>query len=400
VGGTVGVSATAYAQTLLDDTTATEARATLGLTGLQPTNGAADTVPTTNGTVITWAKVATANIATDAVDNTRLANVATQTIKGRTTASTGDPEDLTATQATAILNNFVGDSGSGGTKGLVPAPLSGDSAAGKVLAASGSWVDPSAGFFWAKIGNSTVINIATTVTATINRLHLISGTSADYDITLPSASVGDVIGFMVNEYAAATKQFRLDATGSVLIAGRTKYLTLLHTNTVLLMWSGSAWRPLVLSLYTPWVEIAAPTIFGTITNPAKGVSTIDRMRWRRMAQNIEIDYRYYQPSVAGTVGSGDYYMQLPIGQFAASTVFDRSTSEGHNQATSRSTIGRARLNHPTSNGEGDAIRRSATTFTMLVTNSPGTAEYNWSAYGLNTAFSGYNAQINAEITNW
>jgi hypothetical protein len=39
-----------------------------------------------------------------AVTNSKLANVATATFKGRTTAGTGAPEDLTATQATALLN--------------------------------------------------------------------------------------------------------------------------------------------------------------------------------------------------------------------------------------------------------------------------------------------------------
>ncbi len=41
---------------------------------------------------------------------------------------------------------FVGDTGSGGTKGLVPAPATGDAAAGKVLGSGGGWVlPPSAG---------------------------------------------------------------------------------------------------------------------------------------------------------------------------------------------------------------------------------------------------------------
>lgn len=76
----------------------------------------------------------------DAVTNAKLANMATQTIKGRTTAGTGDPEDLSATQATAVLNNMVGDSGSGGTKGLVPAPAAGD--ATKFLKGNGTWSAP------------------------------------------------------------------------------------------------------------------------------------------------------------------------------------------------------------------------------------------------------------------
>lgn len=74
----------------------------------------------------------------EAVDNTKLANMAEATIKGRAAgAGTGDPTDLSSTQATAILNAFVGDSGTGGTKGLVPAPAPGD--ATKFLKGDGTW---------------------------------------------------------------------------------------------------------------------------------------------------------------------------------------------------------------------------------------------------------------------
>lgn len=86
-----------------------------------------------------------ATIAADSVSNTKLANMATQTIKGRTTAGSGDPEDLTAAQATAILDQFQGDSGSGGVKGLVPAPGAGDAALNKFLKADGTWTVVSGG---------------------------------------------------------------------------------------------------------------------------------------------------------------------------------------------------------------------------------------------------------------
>ncbi len=46
-------------------------------------------------------------------------------------------QNLSAADATAILNAFVGDSGSGGTKGIVPAPASGDSS--KFLKGNGTW---------------------------------------------------------------------------------------------------------------------------------------------------------------------------------------------------------------------------------------------------------------------
>ncbi len=71
--------------------------------------------------------------------NAKLATVATNTIKGRVTAGTGAVEDLTGAQATTILSAVVGDSGSGGTKGLVPAPAAGDTAAARFLSAAGTF---------------------------------------------------------------------------------------------------------------------------------------------------------------------------------------------------------------------------------------------------------------------
>jgi hypothetical protein len=136
---------------------------------------------------IVYSKLSLANsilnadlITTLQLPNSKLADVATSTFKGRTTAGTGSPEDLTSTQATALLNNFVGDSGSGGTKGLVPAPAAGDAAADKFLKANGNWVTPATalvrqviqGTFTTTVANTGVATgignaIATGLTATI-----------------------------------------------------------------------------------------------------------------------------------------------------------------------------------------------------------------------------------------
>ena len=76
-------------------------------------------------------------IADDAVTNAKLANMATATIKGRSTAGAGDPEDLTGTQATALLDTFTSVA-----KGLAPASGGGTA---NFLRADGSWAAPGGG---------------------------------------------------------------------------------------------------------------------------------------------------------------------------------------------------------------------------------------------------------------
>jgi hypothetical protein len=102
-------------------------------------------MPAHTGDVTSSAGSTALSIANNAVTNAKLAQVATATIKGRTTAGTGNIEDLTVAQATAMLNAMVGDTGAGGVKGLVPAPVAGDAAAGKFLKADGTWASPSGG---------------------------------------------------------------------------------------------------------------------------------------------------------------------------------------------------------------------------------------------------------------
>jgi len=82
--------------------------------------------------------------AAGSITNSQLANMAAGTIKGNNAGTPGSPADLTGAQATALLVAFTGDSGTGGAKGLVPAPTAGQAAAGDYLSAGGSFTAPPA----------------------------------------------------------------------------------------------------------------------------------------------------------------------------------------------------------------------------------------------------------------
>lgn len=86
---------------------------------------------TVSGSGATW--TIDDNVVTDA----KLADVPTATFKGRTTAGSGDPENLTPAQATALLDIFTDV-----LKGLVPASGGGTT---NFLRADGTWAAPPGG---------------------------------------------------------------------------------------------------------------------------------------------------------------------------------------------------------------------------------------------------------------
>jgi hypothetical protein len=160
----------------------------------------------TNGGAISFtyddvANEITADVNNDSITNVDLANMASGRFKARHSLGTGDPEDITGTQATTMLDNFVGDSGSGGTKGLVPAPAAGDAAASKFLKADGTWTVVTSGV--------TSVN-GNTGAVTVNAINELTG-----DVTAGPASGSQSQAATIAANAVTDAKFRQSAALSV-----------------------------------------------------------------------------------------------------------------------------------------------------------------------------------------
>ena len=144
------------------------------------------------------------SIDNDAVTNAKLANVATSTIKGRVTAGTGDPEDLTGTQATTLLDVFTSS-----LKGLAPASGGGTT---NFLRADGTWASPPGG------GGGVSFNwtAKTTTYTAVTGDHLLADTSGGaFTITLPATpTAGDYIEFNDAKETWATNNLTIARNGS------------------------------------------------------------------------------------------------------------------------------------------------------------------------------------------
>ena len=151
----------------------------LGLTG---TNSGDQTITLTGDVAGSGSGSFAATIAPDAITNAKLANVATATIKGRVTAATGDPEDLTGTQATTLLDTFTSTS-----KGLAPASGGGTT---NFLRADGAWTAAGGGNPVAVQDEGVAVTAAlSTLNFTGAGVTVTGGTTAVVNIPAPPASV-------------------------------------------------------------------------------------------------------------------------------------------------------------------------------------------------------------------
>jgi len=153
----------------VEDLTPTQARTILNVA-----DGANNYVhPNHNGDVTSVAD-GTQTISNNAVSNAKLADVPTGTFKGRTTAGTGDPEDLTVTQAKTLLN------------------LTGTNSGDQTITLTGDVTGSGTGSFAATIANDSVTN-AKAANMAVNTIkgRITGGTGDPEDLT--AANVRTII---------------------------------------------------------------------------------------------------------------------------------------------------------------------------------------------------------------
>jgi hypothetical protein len=210
----LGGDITTAGKALLDDADAAAQRTTLGLGTLATqsgtfsgsssgTNTGDQTISLTGDVTGSGTGSFAATIASDAVTNAKLANVSTATIKGRVSASTGDPEDLTGTQATTLLDVFTSS-----LKGLAPSSGGGTT---NFLRADGTWAAPSGGG-----GSLSPWATKTTTYTAADGDRLLADTSGGaFTITLPSSpSAGHYIEINDPEETWATNNLTVARNGS------------------------------------------------------------------------------------------------------------------------------------------------------------------------------------------
>jgi hypothetical protein len=103
----------------------------------------------------------------------------------------------------------------------------------------------------------------------MGRMHVCSGTSADYEVDLPTTlgalDAGLIIGFRMS--SALTKLVTLDAGASLLTDGQ-RYRVLFANESCILMWTGTAWTKIAgktIPMVCSMVPASAQTLSSNLT---------------------------------------------------------------------------------------------------------------------------------------
>jgi hypothetical protein len=176
-----------------------------------------------SGSAIGFGTIATAGITDAAVTNAKLANMASPRLKGRTTASTGVPEDLTLTNSTSVTWNTA----TGGAISVERAALTGEVTAS--ANANATTITRTTNFAWtgthsfgsqfilgSQQNESGTLPLANTLLDTTNRLYILIAGDGNITSITPSGGT-NTIGRVVEVYivGSGTKTVKHNAAPGI-----------------------------------------------------------------------------------------------------------------------------------------------------------------------------------------
>lgn len=142
---------------------------------------------------------------------------------------TGDATGTIGLDSAGIfVATLVGDSGSGGAKGLAPAPAAGDAAANKFLKASGAWATVPAGTATNANQDSFMVKMSTYQTINHNTATKIAFDVEDFDT---AGSFDSTTNYRHTPTVAGKYLYSLTITGSTVVAG-TYWIASIYKNGV------------------------------------------------------------------------------------------------------------------------------------------------------------------------
>jgi hypothetical protein len=196
-----------------------------------------------------------------------------------------------------------------------------------------------------------------------------------------------------------TQEYTIDPNGAQTVGGKSTIKMTTFGEVFVIEARGGNWDIVYHHCGTDWSASAAITVASTGTAMAKGTTTVDSIRWRRVGNCAHIKLNYKQ-TAAGTVGTGDYYYTLPTGLVADSTYVNFDTTVyGATVILSGCNFGSAFL-ATTSSAQGMVYFRDSTTFkfALATVSTEGTHSAAFLGYGATNLV--VTADFTVPITGW